>query len=65
MKIDMEFQNEKRDQATIKMSKYQQAVKQYHDARVFPRYFQDGDQVLRMREANKPFESRKFVKTWE
>lgn len=65
MTVDMEFHDEIRDRATIRIAEYQQAVKDYHDARVFPRYFQVRDQVLREREASRPLEAGKFAKTWE
>lgn len=46
MKIEMEFHDECRDQVAIKMVKYQQLVKAYHDAQVQPKYFQVRDQVI-------------------
>lgn len=65
MKIDMEFQEERRDQADFKMAKYQQDVKEYHDVRVCSRYFQVGDQVLKRRGESEPLQAEKFTKNCE
>lgn len=47
MKVKMEFRDKRCDRAAIKMSKYHQIVKAYHDTWVKPRYFCVRDQVLR------------------
>lgn len=65
LRIEKNFLEERRDGAERRMAEYQRSVRQYHDARVKPRYFQPGDLVLRDRSACKPTEGGKMATNWE
>ncbi|VFQ96735.1 unnamed protein product [Cuscuta campestris] len=62
---ELNLVEERRTMAAIKMARYQQSVKRYHDNWVGPHYFQAHDEVLRRRDASKPNERGKLVRNWE
>nr|GMC64579.1 uncharacterized protein LOC109192290 [Ipomoea batatas] len=47
------------------MAEYQRSVKRYQDKRAKPRYFREGDLVLRSQTASQANEGGKFAKKWE
>ncbi|XP_019194065.1 PREDICTED: uncharacterized protein LOC109188017 [Ipomoea nil] len=65
LRIEKNFLEERREDASARMVEYQQAVKRYRDRRIRPRTFQVGDLVLRDRQASQPAEGGKFVVKWE
>ncbi|VFQ71635.1 unnamed protein product [Cuscuta campestris] len=65
MTADLNFVEERREQAFLKAENYRRQVKEYYDRRVRAREYRVGDLVLRKREASQPTEGGKFAKSYE
>ncbi|VFQ95800.1 unnamed protein product [Cuscuta campestris] len=65
MAADLNFVEERREQAFLKAENYRRQVKEYYDRKVRAREFRVGDLVLRKREASQPTEGGKFAKSYE
>ncbi|VFQ69578.1 unnamed protein product [Cuscuta campestris] len=65
MAADLNFVEERREQAFLKAENYRRQVKEYYDRKVRAREYQVGDLVLRKREASQPTEGGKFAKSYE
>ncbi|VFQ61815.1 unnamed protein product [Cuscuta campestris] len=65
MAADLNFIEERREQAFLKAENYRRQVKEYYDRKVRAREFRVGDLVLRKREASQPTEGGKFAKSYE
>ncbi|VFQ77991.1 unnamed protein product [Cuscuta campestris] len=65
MVADLNFVEERREQAFLKAENYRRQVKEYYDRKVRAREYRVGDLVLRKREASQPTEGGKFAKSYE
>ncbi|VFQ78673.1 unnamed protein product [Cuscuta campestris] len=65
MAADLNFVEERREQAFLKAENYRRQVKEYYDRKVRAREFRVGDLVLKKREASQPTEGGKFAKSYE
>ncbi|XP_031111906.1 uncharacterized protein LOC116015878 [Ipomoea triloba] len=65
LQIEKNFLEERRDATHGRMAEYQQSVKRYYDKRVKEKKFQEGDLVLRDRDASQPNQGGKFAIKWE
>ncbi|VFQ82927.1 unnamed protein product [Cuscuta campestris] len=63
MAADLNFIEERREQAFLRAENYRRQVKEYYDRKVRAREFRVGDLVLRKREASQPTEGGKFAKS--
>ncbi|VFQ69588.1 unnamed protein product [Cuscuta campestris] len=63
--VELNFVEERRDEARIRAESYRRQVKSYFDSRVKPRAFQVGDYVLRKREKSQPTKGGKLTKKYE
>ncbi|VFQ77007.1 unnamed protein product [Cuscuta campestris] len=63
--IELNFVEERRDEARIQAENYRRQVKSYFDSRVKPWAFQVGDYVLRKREKSQPTKGGKLAKKYE
>ncbi|VFQ76056.1 unnamed protein product [Cuscuta campestris] len=65
MAADLNFVEERREQAFLRAQNYRRQVKEYYDPKVRAREFRVGDLVLRKRESSQPTEGGKFAKSYE
>ncbi|VFQ76691.1 unnamed protein product [Cuscuta campestris] len=65
MAADLNFVEERREQAFLKAENYRRQVKEYYDRKVRATEYRVGDLVLRKREASQPTEGEKFAKSYE
>ncbi|VFQ77719.1 unnamed protein product [Cuscuta campestris] len=63
--VELNFVEERRDEARIRAENYRRQVKSYFDSKVKPRAFQVGDYVLRKREKSQPTKGGKLAKKYE
>ncbi|VFQ86055.1 unnamed protein product [Cuscuta campestris] len=63
--VELNFVEERRDEARIRAENYRRQVKSYFDSKVKPRAFQVGDYVLRKREKSQPTKGGKLGKKYE
>ncbi|VFQ93679.1 unnamed protein product [Cuscuta campestris] len=63
--IELNFLEERRDEARIRAENYRRQVKSYFDSKVKPRAFQVGDYVLRKREKSQPTKGGKLAKKYQ
>ncbi|VFQ94347.1 unnamed protein product [Cuscuta campestris] len=63
--VELNFVEERRDEARIRAENYRRQVKSYFDSKVKPRTFQVGDYVLRKREKSQPTKGGKLAKKYE
>ncbi|VFR00879.1 unnamed protein product [Cuscuta campestris] len=63
--VELNFVEERRDEARIRAENYHRQVKSYFDSKVKPRAFQVGDYVLRKREKSQPTKGGKLAKKYE
>ncbi|VFQ79595.1 unnamed protein product [Cuscuta campestris] len=63
--VELNFVEERRDEAWIRAENYRRQVKSYFDSKVKPRAFQVGDYVLRKREKSQPTKGGKLAKKYE
>ncbi|VFQ85727.1 unnamed protein product [Cuscuta campestris] len=63
--VELNFVEERRDEARIRAENYRRQVKSYFDSKVTPRAFQLGDYVLRKREKSQPTKGEKLAKKYE
>ncbi|VFQ79942.1 unnamed protein product [Cuscuta campestris] len=63
--IELNFLEERRDEARVQAENYRRQVKSYFDSRVKPRAFQVGDYILRKREKSQPTKGGKLAKKYE
>ncbi|VFQ90231.1 unnamed protein product [Cuscuta campestris] len=63
--VELNFVEERRDEARIRAENYRRQVKSYFDSRVKPRAFQVGDYVPRKREKSQPTKGGKLAKKYE
>ncbi|VFQ73798.1 unnamed protein product [Cuscuta campestris] len=63
--VELNFVEERRDEARIRAENYRRQVKSYFDSKVKPRPFQVGDYVLRKREKSQPTKGGKLAKKYE
>ena len=65
LRTNLDFIEEAREQASIRMAAYQHKVAKYYNSRVKGKIFKQGDLVLRKAEASPPSETRKLSPRWE
>ncbi|VFQ71916.1 unnamed protein product [Cuscuta campestris] len=63
--VELNFVEERTDEACIRAENYRRQVKSYFDSKVKPRAFQVGDYVLRKREKSQPTKGGKLAKKYE
>ncbi|VFQ89214.1 unnamed protein product [Cuscuta campestris] len=63
--VELNFVEERRDEARIRAENYRRQVKSYFDSKVKPRAIQVGDYVLRKREKSQPTKGGKLAKKYE
>ncbi|VFQ67163.1 unnamed protein product [Cuscuta campestris] len=63
--VELNFVEERRDEARIRAENYRRQVKSYFDSKVKPRAFQVGDYVLRKRDKSQPTKGAKLAKKYE
>ncbi|VFQ82595.1 unnamed protein product [Cuscuta campestris] len=63
--VELNFVEERRDEARIRAENYRRQVKSYFDSKVKPRAFQVGDYVMRKREKSQPTKGGKLAKKYE
>ncbi|VFQ89217.1 unnamed protein product [Cuscuta campestris] len=63
--VELNFVEERRDEARIRAENYRRQVKSYFDSKVKPRAFQVRDYVLRKREKSQPTKGGKLAKKYE
>ncbi|VFQ73599.1 unnamed protein product [Cuscuta campestris] len=63
--VELNFIEERRDEARIRAENYRHQVKYYFDSKVKPRAFQVGDYVLRKREKSQPTKGGTLAKKYE
>ncbi|VFQ86423.1 unnamed protein product [Cuscuta campestris] len=63
--VELNFVEERWDEARIQAENYRLQVKSYFDSKVKPRAFQVGDYVLRKREKSQPTKGGKLAKKYE
>ncbi|VFQ72015.1 unnamed protein product [Cuscuta campestris] len=63
--VELNFVEERRDEARIRAENYRCQVKSYFDSKVKPRAFQVGDYVLRKRGKSQPTKGGKLAKKYE
>ncbi|VFQ94437.1 unnamed protein product [Cuscuta campestris] len=63
--VELNFVEERRNEARIQAENYRRQVKSYFDSKVKPRAFQVGDYVLRKREKSQPTKGGKLAKKYE
>ncbi|VFQ76023.1 unnamed protein product [Cuscuta campestris] len=63
--VELNFVEERRDEARIRAKNYRRQVKSYFDNKVKPRAFQVGDYILRKREKSQPTKGGKLAKKYE
>ena len=65
LRANLDFIEEAREQASIRMAAYQHKVAKYYNSRVKSKIFERGDLVLRKAEASQPIEIGKLSPRWE
>ncbi|VFQ89711.1 unnamed protein product [Cuscuta campestris] len=63
--VELNFLEERRDEARIRVENYRRQVKSYFDSRGKPRVFQVGDYILRKREKSQPTKGGNLAKKYE
>ena len=65
LRASLDFIEETRERASIRMAAYQHRVAKYYNSRVKSKIFEQGDLVLRKAEASQPTEIGKLSPKWE